>query len=257
MYNALNQSPLSSREKLGSIRACISGAGPLYRKVQEDFESLSGGRVVEGYGLSEASPVTHCNPLFGESRSGTVGLPFPDTLARIVDLEDGTTELPAGAIGELLVRGPQVTQGYWRRPAETALALRDGWLYTGDVASMDEDGYFRIVDRKNDMIKTRGENVYPRTVEEVLLKHPGVLDAVVVGLPDLAVNEMIKAYVVPRDGTLDPEELKAFCRKTLGKFEIPQAFEFRSSLPKSLIGKALRRVLREEEAERLRKEATS
>jgi long-chain acyl-CoA synthetase len=247
MYNALNRSPKSGRGYLRSIRACISGAGPLYAPVQERFEALTGGRVVEGYGLTEASPVTHCNPLFGERRPGTIGVPFPDTLARIVDSRGGEAELPAGHTGELVVRGPQVMQGYWNNPEGTRKALRDGWLYTGDLASVDADGYFRIVERKKDMIKSRGENVYPRSIEEVLMRHPGVADAVVVGLPDEALGERIKAYIVPRGAPPERAELDALCRKSLAKFEVPQEYEFRKTLPKNIIGKTLRRILREEE----------
>jgi len=247
MYNALNHSPKSAKGYLKSIRLCISGAGPLYREVQEKFEALSGGKVSEGYGLTEASPVTHSNPLFGERRTGSIGLPFPDTEAKVVDHGKAERELPPGEVGELLVRGPQIMQGYWNRPEDNAKTLRNGWLHTGDIAKMDADGYFYIVDRKKDMIKTRGENVFPRNLEEVLMKHPGVADVVIVGIPDEALGEKIKAYIVPRGPAPAPDDLAAFCRKYLAKFEIPQEFEFRDSLPKNIIGKTLRRILREEE----------
>jgi len=254
MYNALNHSKKSARGYLTSIRACISGAGPLYQAVQEKFESLTGGRVVEGYGLTEASPVTHCNPVFGERKIGSIGVPVSDTEAKIVDHVHGEKELKTGEHGELIVRGPQVMKGYWNKPEDTSKALRKGWLYTGDLAVMDQDGYFRILERKKDMIKTRGENVYPRNIEEVLRKHPAVADAVVVGLPDDALGEKIKAYIIPCKGNrINIEELDAYCRKFLAKFEIPQEFEFRKSLPKNLIGKVLRRKLREEEAKRAKK----
>jgi len=247
MYNALNHSPKSAKGYLKSIRSCISGAGPLYREVQEKFEALSGGKVSEGYGLTEASPVTHSNPLFGERRTGSIGLPFPDTEARVVDQGQVDRELPPGEAGELLVRGPQVMQGYWKRPEETAKVLGGGWLHTGDIAKMDQDGFFYIVDRKKDMIKTRGENVYPRSLEEVLMRHPQVADVVVVGIPDEALGEKIKAYIVAKGPRPDPGDLADYCRKFLAKFEIPQEFEFRDSLPKNIIGKTLRRLLREEE----------
>jgi long-chain acyl-CoA synthetase len=218
--------------------------------VQETFEGLTGGRVVEGYGLTEASPVTHCCPINGECRAGTIGVPFPDTDAKVVDQATGRRELAPGRIGELVVRGPQVMRGYWNNPAESRRALRHGWLFTGDLATRDRDGFFRIVERKKDMIKTRGENVYPRNVEEVLLRHPGVADVVVVGLPDEAAGERIKAYLVPQGERPSDADLVAWCAKSLAKFEIPQEFECRESLPKNIIGKTLRRILREEERRR-------
>ncbi len=199
MYHALNQTRGARRGDLATVRACISGAGPLFKEVQERFESLTGGRVVEGYGLTEASPVTHCNPVFGRRKPGTIGIPLPDTLAKVVDEATGRRALPAGRVGELAVKGPQVMLGYWRKRAETRRALRGGWLYTGDLAVMDKEGYFRIAERKKDMIKTRGENVYPRRIEEILMKHPGVADVVVVGLPDKVIGESIKVYVVARN----------------------------------------------------------
>jgi long-chain acyl-CoA synthetase len=250
MYSAINRSTRAGKACLTSIRACISGAGPLYREVQETFEGLTGGRVVEGYGLTEASPVTHCCPINGECRAGTIGVPFPDTDAKVVDQATGRRELAPGRIGELVVRGPQVMRGYWNNPAESRRALRHGWLFTGDLATMDRDGFFRIVERKKDMIKTRGENVYPRNVEEVLLRHPGVADVVVVGLPDEAAGERIKAYLVPQGERPSDADLVAWCAKSLAKFEIPQEFECRESLPKNIIGKTLRRILREEERRR-------
>lgn len=229
---------------LRSIRYCISGGAPLPLQVQEQFEAVTGGRLVEGYGLSEASPVTHANPLDGRARNGTIGLPLPDTEARIVDVE--TREpVPVGERGELAIRGPQVMQGYWHRPDETAAVLSaDGWLYTGDVAVMDEDGFFRIVDRLKDVIITAGENIYPREVEEVLYAHPKVQDAAVVGVPHPSGGQIAKAYIVVKPGeTLDRRELLAFCNERLAKFKAPRQFEFRESLPKSATGKVLRREL--------------
>ena len=196
MYLAIGNYKKIHKYDLTSIKAAISGAGPLMREVQERFEQLTKARIVEGYGLSEASPVTHCNPVFGRRKLGSIGLPFPDMDARIVDIETGEKEMPVGETGELVVKGPQVMKGYWNNPDETAHALRGGWLHTGDIAKMDEEGYFFIVDRIKDMIKTVGENVYPREVEEVLFTHPKVKDVVVVGLPDEFKGEKIKAYIV-------------------------------------------------------------
>jgi long-chain acyl-CoA synthetase len=251
MYVAINNFPDVGRYDLSSIRICISGAGPLHAEVQERFETLTGGKVVEGFGLSEASPVTHVTPIFGRRKKGTIGLPLPDTDARIVDLESGTRELPVGEAGELIVRGPQVMQGYWHRPEESAAVLRNGWLHTGDIATVDDDGYFAIVDRKKDMIKTKGENVYPREVEEVLFRHPKIKDAVVVGVPEEFMGEMIKAYVVLKDGaTATEDEIIEYCGRDLAKFKTPKAVEFRSELPRTMVGKVLRRVLLDEEVKR-------
>jgi long-chain acyl-CoA synthetase len=253
MYLAIGNYVKTHRYDLTSIKAAISGAGPLMREVQERFESLTKSRIVEGYGLSEASPVTHANPIFGERKNGSIGLPWPDTDAKIVDLESGTRELPVGETGELVVRGPQVMQGYWNRPEETAEALRGGWLHTGDIAKRDSDGYFYIVDRMKDMIKTVGENVYPREVEEVLYAHPKVKEAVVVGVPhEKFMGERIKAFVVLKDGmSATAEEIIEYCRQELSKFKVPGEVEFRRQLPKTPIGKMLRRVLRDEERNRL------
>jgi long-chain acyl-CoA synthetase len=248
MYLAIGNYHNIKKYDLTSIKAAISGAGPLMREVQDQFENLTKARIVEGYGLSEASPVTHANPIFGSRKSGTIGLPWPDVEARIVDLETGEREVPIGEAGELVVKGPQVMKGYWNKPQETAQALRGGWLHTGDIATMDEDGYFTIVDRIKDMIKTVGENVYPREVEEVLFAHPKVKDAVVVGLPQEFLGEKIKAYVILKDGmTATAEEIIVFCKAQLSKFKVPKEVEFRDQLPKTLVGKVLRRVLREEE----------
>lgn len=248
MYVAINNFTKVKEYDLSSIKVCISGAGPLHVEVQRRFEELTGGKLVEGYGLSEASPVTHAIPINGKRKEGSIGLPFPDTTARIVDIETGTKVVPVGEVGELIVQGPQVMKGYWKKPEESAAVLRAGWLHTGDMARMDEEGYFFIVDRKKDMIKTRGENVYPREVEEILYRHPKVKEAVVVGLPDQFSGEIIKAYLVMKEGeTATSEEILAFCRGELSKFKLPQMIEFRSELPKTIIGKVLRRVLLEEE----------
>jgi len=254
MYLAIENYPGIHRYDLTSIKAAICGAGPLMHEVQERFEQLTRARIVEGYGLSEASPVTHCNPIFGTRKMGSIGLPFPDTEARIVDIETGTKEMPVGETGELVLKGPQVMKGYWNNPDETARALRGGWLHTGDIAKMDDDGFFYIVDRIKDMIKTVGENVYPREIEEVLFKHPKVRDAVVVGIPhEEFLGEKIKAYIVLKEGeTATAEEIIQFCRDELSKFKVPKAVEFRSQLPKTLVGKILRRILRDEEMKKLK-----
>jgi long-chain acyl-CoA synthetase len=249
MYVAINNFPGIEKYDLSSIRACISGAGPLHLEVQERFEALTGGKIVEGYGLTEASPVTHANPVHGKRKKGSIGLPFPDTDAKIVDLETGERELPVGEVGELVVRGPQVMKGYWNRSdEENRNMLRNGWLYTGDMSRMDEEGFFYIVDRKKDMIKTKGENVYPREVEEVLFRHPKVKDAVVAGIPESFSVEVIKAYVVLKEGQeATEEEILEFCRRELAKFKVPKFVEFRRELPKTIVGKVLRRILLDEE----------
>ena len=249
MYVAINNFPGVEKYDLSSIRACISGAGPLHLEVQERFEALTGGKIVEGYGLTEASPVTHANPVHGKRKKGSIGLPFPDTDAKIVDLETGERELPVGEVGELVVRGPQVMKGYWNKSdEENRNMLRNGWLYTGDMSRMDEEGFFYIVDRKKDMIKTKGENVYPREVEEVLFRHPKVKDAVVAGIPESFSVEVIKAYVVLKEGQeATEEEILEFCRRELAKFKVPKFVEFRRELPKTIVGKVLRRILLDEE----------
>lgn len=247
LYNALASHPAVGRYDLSSVRACISGAAALPAEVQSRFERVTGGSLVEGYGLTEASPVTHVNPLAGLRKPGSIGIPVPDTDARIVDIEGGTITLPIGEAGELAIRGPQVMAGYWNKLAETAESLRDEWLFTGDVARMDEDGFFYIVDRKKEMLITGGLNVYPREVEEVLFAHPAVLEAALVGVPDPHKGEVGKAFVVLQPGAqATTEEILAHCRAHLAPYKIPKGIEFRESLPKSLIGKVLRRVLAEE-----------
>lgn len=252
MYVAINNFPKLKDYDLSSIKACISGAGPLHQEVQHQFEENTGGKLVEGYGLSEASPVTHANPIDGLRKIGAIGLPLSDTLAKIVDKENSDKILGVGEIGELAVKGPQVMQGYWQQEEETAHVLKEGWLYTGDMARMDEEGFFYIVDRKKDMIKTTGENVYPREVEDVLFQFQKVQDAVVVGLPDQFAGEIIKAYIVLKtDTSATEEEILDFCKEKLAKFKVPKTIEFRTELPKTIIGKVLRRVLLEEEMKRL------
>ena len=248
MYVAINHYPKVGKYDLRSIKACLSGAAPLPLEVQTRFESLTGARLVEGYGLTEASPVTHANPLYGARKVGTIGVPLPDTDARIVDLETGERTLPAKEIGEVVVRGPQVMAGYWNRPDETAMVLKGGWLYTGDIGYMDEQGYFTIVDRKKEMIIVGGFNVYPREVEEPLYEHSKVKEVVAVGLPDSYRGETVKVYIVLKEGqSATEEEIIDFCKKKMAKYKIPTLVEFRKELPKTLVGKVLRRALREEE----------
>jgi long-chain acyl-CoA synthetase len=248
MYVAVINFPHAQDYGVSSIKFCNSGAAPLPLEVIQGFQQRFGGRIREGYGLSETSPFSHGNPFLLEPRAGTVGVPCPDTDCEIVDVETGTRVLPPGEIGEIRIRGPQVMKGYWNRPDETAIALRDGWLYTGDLGTMDQDGYFSIVDRKKDMIIVSGYNVYPRDVEEVLYEHPAVLECCVAGVPDQYRGETVKAYVVTRPGAeATPEDLDAFCRERLAAFKVPRLYEFRATLPKSAVGKVLRRQLVAEE----------
>jgi long-chain acyl-CoA synthetase len=249
MYLGINLHPRVSRFDLSHVKLCISGAAPLPREVQERFEELTGGKLVEGYGLTEASPVTHCNPLVGSGKPGSIGLPLPGVDARLVD-DDGR-EMPVGEIGELLVRGPQVMKGYWNRKDETELALSDGWLHTGDLGHMDDDGFFYIDDRKKDMIDASGLKVYPREVEEVLYRHPKVQEAIVIGVPDPYRGETVKAFVVLKPGErADEDEIASYCSEHLARYKVPKQVEFRSELPRSAVGKPLRRVLVAEERKR-------
>ncbi|ALS23132.1 long-chain-fatty-acid--CoA ligase [Paenibacillus naphthalenovorans] len=249
MYAGLIRHALTG-STLSSLEVCVSGAAPLPAEIQQKFEAMTGARLVEGYGLTEASPVTHANNIWEKRKIGSIGIPLPDTEARIVD-PDHDTELPAGEIGELIVRGPQVMKGYWNRPEDTAAALRDGWLYTGDMAKMDEDGFFTILDRKKDLIIAGGYNVYPREVEEVLYEHPEVEEAVVAGVSDPYRGETVKAYLVmKKNSEAGAEELNLWCRQRLAAYKVPHVYEFRETLPKSLVGKVLRRKLEEEEAEK-------
>jgi long-chain acyl-CoA synthetase len=215
-------------------------------EVLEQFEKQSGAMLYEGYGLTEASPTTHSTPTLAKRKIGSIGLPYPSTECKIVDLETGTREVPLGEDGELCVRGPQVMKGYWNRPDETAIALRDGWLYTGDVARMDEDGFFYIVQRKKDMIIVSGFNVYPNEVEDVLFAHPAVAEAAVIGVPDGYRGEAVKAFVVTKDNAgVTADELIEHCRANLAKYKVPSSINLVDKLPKSAVGKVLRRELRE------------
>jgi long-chain acyl-CoA synthetase len=252
LYNAINNHPdvLAGKFNLSSIKACISGSAPLMRETKEKFEALSGGVVFEGYGLSEAPTATHCNPLSGENRTGSIGLPLPDVECRIISLDDGMTDLSVGDIGELAIKGPQVMKGYHNMPTETTNTLRDGWLYTGDIARMDDDGYFYIVDRKKELIKPGGYQVWPREVEEVIAEHPKVIEAGVAGVPDPYRGETVKAWVVVKPGeSLTDDDIKEWCRERLAKYKVPTQVEFRSELPKTTVGKILRRELVREHKE--------
>jgi long-chain acyl-CoA synthetase len=258
MYVAINTHSQVTEFDLSSVRICISGAAPLPKEVQESFQDVTGGTLVEGYGLTETSPVTHGNPL-SRNKLGFIGIPWPDTDARIVDVETGEQEMDVGEIGELIIHGPQVMKGYWQRPTETANVLREHpdlgpglWLHTGDIARMDEEGYFQIVDRKKDMIICGGFNVYPRDVEEVLFEHPAVQEAGVIGLPDKYRGETVKAFVVLKEGmTASEQEIIDFCREHLAKYKVPTTVEFRTELPKSTVGKVLRRELTRQQAEQV------
>lgn len=255
LYQALNEAPETRKYDLRSVKACVSGAAPLPQAVAERFREITGGaQVVEGYGLTEASPVTHANPIDGRGRPGTIGLPVPDTECKIVRLEAPDQDVEPGQPGELCIRGPQIMLGYWNRPDETALMIRNGWLHTGDVAIMDPDGYFRIVDRIKEMIIVSGFNVYPTEVEEVLYRHPKILKLSVAGVPDEETGEAVKAYIVLRPGeSATAEEIVAWARDPangLTGYRVPKQIEFRDSLPETLIGKVLRRVLQEEERQK-------
>jgi long-chain acyl-CoA synthetase len=254
MYIGIINHPDVDKYDLKSVKACISGAAPLPMDVQTKFGEITGGRLVEGYGLTEAAPVSHCNPIYGQRKAGSIGLPLPDVEAKIMDY-DKFVEKPQGEEGELWLRGPQVMPGYWGRPDETAKTItEDGWLRTGDIARMDSDGYFYIVDRLKDIIIASGFNIVPREVEEVLFEHPKVQEAVVAGVPDAYRGETVKAYVVLRPGkTATADELIAFCAERLAPYKVPKQVEFRSDLPKTQVGKFLRRVLVEEEKKKLGK----
>ena len=251
MYVAIVNHPDVNKYSMHSVKRCISGAAPLPYEVQKKFNEITGGNLVEGYGLTEASPVTHCNP-FGEKavvKPGSIGIPFPDTDAKIVDIETGTKDLPVGEVGELAVKGPQIMKGYWKRSDESTNVFRDGWLLTGDIAKMDEDGFFYIVDRKKDMIDASGFKVWPREVEEVLYAHPAIKEAAIVGVKDPYRGENVKAFVVLKDKNNNPgsEAIRAYCKEKMVAYKVPRIIEFRDELPKTLVGKVLRRKLREEE----------
>jgi long-chain acyl-CoA synthetase len=259
LYIAINESPETKGYDLSSIRACLSGAAPLPLAVAEKFESITGARVVEGYGLTETSPITHANPVFGRAKPGSIGLPVPDTDCRLVDIDDPDKEVGDGEAGELVIAGPQVMLGYWNKKEETADMIRQDaegrrWLHTGDIAKIDDDGYFAIVDRKKDMIIVSGFNVYPTDIEQVLYRHAKIEKVAVVGVPDDTTGEAVKAFIVLRKGeTATSEEIIQWCKdpKTgLTGYRVPKKIEFRDSLPETMVGKILRRKLVEEEKEK-------
>lgn len=250
IYTALLQHKEVAQYDLASIEICASGAAPMPVELMQRFEQVTGGHILEGYGLTECSPVTHSNPLNGRRVPGSVGLPYPGTDVRIVHLETGE-EVPLGQEGEILIRGPQVMKGYWNRPEETEAVLVDGWLYTGDIGRMDEAGYLYIVDRKKDLIIAGGYNIYPREIDEILYQHPAVQEACAVGVPDEYRGESVKAFVVLKPGASATEqEVLDFCRERLAPFKRPRAVEFLPELPKSGVGKILRRVLAQREREK-------
>ena len=251
LYNAINNHPdvKTGKYNLSSIKACISGSAPLMRETKEQFEKLTGGKVFEGYGLSEAPTATHCNPLMGVNKTGSIGMPLPNVEVKIISLDDGETEMAQGEIGEIAIHGPQVMKGYHNMPTETTNTLRrmkDGrtWLFTGDIARMDEDGYFYIVDRKKELIKPGGFQVWPREVEEAISSHPKILEVGVGGIPDPNRGEAVKAWVVVKPGeNITVEELRAYCKEHLAPYKVPSHIEFRDELPKTTVGKILRREL--------------
>ncbi|USG66898.1 long-chain fatty acid--CoA ligase [Brevibacillus ruminantium] len=247
MYVAVNAHPRAEEYGISSIRLCASGSAPLPGEVIKEFEAKTKGMILEGFGLSEASPVTHFNQM-DKRKVGSIGKTISFTESKIISLQDGETELGPNEAGELVVRGPQVMKGYWGMPEETAETLKDGWLYTGDIAYKDEEGYYYIIDRKKDLIIAGGFNIYPREVEEVLYQHPSVQEAVVIGVPDAYRGETVKAFVVlKKEASLTEAELQDYCREQMAAYKIPQQIEFREALPKTAVGKILRRRLREEE----------
>jgi long-chain acyl-CoA synthetase len=257
IYIGLLNHPDLKKYDLSSIKACISGSAPLPVEVQQKFEEITGGKLVEGYGLTESSPVTHSNFLWDRPRvKGSIGVPYPDTNAAIFSLDTGE-HMPTGEIGEIAIKGPQVMKGYWNRPEDTVQTLRDGWLLTGDLGFMDEQGYFYIVDRKKDMIIAGGYNIYPREIEEVLYEHPDVQEVVAAGVPDPYRGETVKAYVVLKKGsTVTQEELNEFARKYLAAYKAPRIYEFRNELPKTAVGKILRRTLVDEELKKIEEDCS-
>lgn len=258
IYIGILNSPNLGKYDLSSVNACISGSAALPVEIQEKFERVTGGRLVEGYGLTETSPVTHANLVYTDKRvKGSIGIPWPDTDSAIFQM-DSTEPLAVGEVGEIAVRGPQVMKGYWNRPEETEMVIRDGWFLTGDLGYMDEDGYFYIVDRKKDMIIAGGFNIYPREIEEILYEHEAIQECVVAGIPDPYRGETVKAYIVLKDGhSVTEEELNEYCRTKLAAFKVPRFYEFRDELPKTAVGKILRRTLIEEEKEKLKQSQTS
>ena len=253
MYAALGNYKSVGKYDLNSVRACISGGAPLMESVKKRFVEVTGSKLVEGYGLSEASPVTHANPMNAPNKPNSIGVPMPDTECKIVDIESGKEVKGVGEEGEMIVKGPQLMKGYWGQPELTEEALREGWLYTGDVVKMDEEGYFYVVDRKKDIIIVKGLNVSPTEVEKVLSTHPKVEDAGVVGIPHEYKGEEIKAFIVLKKGEeAKSHEMIEYLRDKLARFKIPSSVEFVDALPKNVMGKLMRRLLLEKELEKSR-----
>jgi long-chain acyl-CoA synthetase len=245
MYIGMLNHPDINKTDLSCIKACFSGSAPLPVEVLKAFESKTGTKIAEGFGMSESSPAAIVNPFSGKTKIGSIGVPIQDTQAKIVDLNNGIDEMPVGEIGELVIKGPQVMKGYWNRPDATHETLKDGWLYTGDIAKMDEDGFFFIVDRKKDMIISGGYNVYPRDIDEVFYENPKVEEACAVGIPHETRGEQIKAFIVLKKGeTATEKEMIDYCKGRIAKYKMPTMVEFRDSLPKSTVGKILRKELR-------------
>ena len=258
IYIGLLNHPDLNKYDLSSIDSCISGSAPLPVEVQQKFEEVTGGKLVEGYGLTESSPVTHSNFLWDRERiKGSIGIPWPDTDAAVFSMQTGEM-LPPNEIGEICVKGPQVMKGYWNRPEETEMTLKDGWLLTGDLGYMDEKGYFYVVDRKKDMIIAGGFNIYPREIEEVLYEHPDVQEVVAAGIPDPYRGETVKVYIVLKENSnVTEQDLNAFSRKHLAAYKVPRLYEFRKELPKTAVGKILRRALVDEEKSKMNNEEKS
>jgi len=251
MYIGMLNHPDLKKTDMSCIRGAFSGSAPLPVEVIHEFERITGAVIVEGFGLTETTPVTHINPFGGIRKVGSIGVPISDTECRIVSLDDGVTDMQTGEPGELIIKGPQVMKGYKGMPDETANTLRNGWCYTGDIATIDQDGYFYIVDRKKDMIISGGFNIYPRDIDEVLYEHPKVQEACTIGIPDPKRGENVKVFVVLREGvTATQEELLEYCATKLAKYKLPTEIEFRKELPKTNVGKILRKQLRAEELEK-------
>ncbi len=254
IYVGLLNHPDIAKYDISSIQGCFSGAAPLPVEVIKEFEAKTGAQICEGYGLSETSPVATINPWGGKTKAGSIGLPVPDTELKIVDLDEGTKEMPAGEPGEVIIRGPQVTSGYYNMPDESAKTVRNGWLFTGDIGQMDEEGYFYIVDRKKDMIIAGGYNIYPRDIDEVLFEHPKIMEACAIGIPDTYRGETVKAFVVLKPGeSMTSEDVIEYCKQKLAKYKVPTQVEFIETLPKSGVGKILRKELRAMELKKMGK----
>lgn len=258
IYVALLNHPDLKKYDLSSIKACISGSAPLPTEVQEQFEKITNGKLVEGYGLTESSPVTHANFVWENRVNGSIGVPWPDTDCKIFKMDAIDEEAEVGEVGEIAVKGPQIMKGYWNNEEETNNVLKNGWLFTGDLGYMNEQGYFYIVDRKKDMIIAGGYNIYPREVEEVLYDHEGIQEAVVAGIPDAYRGETVKAYIVlKQDYSITEDALNEYCRKHLAAYKVPRIYEFRKELPKTAVGKILRRKLVDEEVARQTEESVT